>query len=222
MRDVDRAVERATARLDRFPGLFEQHWLDGMRAKLGLFAPEEGDRALVDDLLGWMHERSADFTNTFVSLTAGRPVADAAPADPEFDAWHGRWVARRARQPQSAAEVAGLMRRHNPAVIPRNHHVEAALQAATGDDDLSVTERLLDVLATPYDHDRDLGAFSAPAPDARPYRTFCGDVAQAVASRGLRRNKPERIRSSPAKRPLPVSMMTTSAATSTRFLLTIR
>ena len=35
-------------------------------------------------------------------------------------------------------------------------------------------ERLLDVLATPYDHDRDLGAFSVPAPDAQPYRTFCG------------------------------------------------
>ena len=35
--DIDRAVERATASLDRFPDLFEQHWLDGMRAKLGLF-----------------------------------------------------------------------------------------------------------------------------------------------------------------------------------------
>ena len=60
------------------------------------------------------------------------------------------------------------MRRHNPAFIPRNHLVEEALQAATGDHDLSVMERLLDVLATPYDHDRDLPMFSAPAPDARP------------------------------------------------------
>ena len=132
--DVDRAVERATARLDRFPGLFEQHWLDGMRAKLGLFTAEDGDKALVDDLSSWMHDRSADFTNTFVSLTAGRPVADAAAADPGFEAWHRRWVERRARQPQSAAEAEGLMRRHNPAVIPRNHHVEAALEAATGGD----------------------------------------------------------------------------------------
>ena len=71
--DVDRAVERATARLDRFPGLFEQHWLDGMRAKLGLFTAEDGDKALADDLLGWMHDRSADFTNTFVSLTRRAP-----------------------------------------------------------------------------------------------------------------------------------------------------
>ena len=171
--DVDRAVERATARLDRFPGLFEQHWLDGMRAKLGLFTAEDGDKALVDDLLEWMHDRSADFTNTFVSLTAGRPAADAAAADPGFEAWHRRWVERRARQPQPAADAAGLMRRHNPAVIPRNHHVEAALEAATGGD-LSVTGRLLDVLAAPYDHDRDVSLFSAPAEGARPYRTFCG------------------------------------------------
>jgi uncharacterized protein YdiU (UPF0061 family) len=172
--DVDRAVERATARLDRFPGLFEEHWLDGMRAKLGLYTAGAGDKALADDLLGWMHDRSADFTNTFASLTAGRPVAEDPASDPAFEAWHRRWMARRADQPHSIADAEGLMRRHNPAVIPRNHHVEAALQAATDDGDLSVLERLLEVLATPYDYDRDVRLFSTPDPDARPYRTFCG------------------------------------------------
>ena len=72
--DVDRAVERATAALDRFPDLFERHWLDGMRAKLGLFTQEDGDKALADDLLAWMQRQSADFTNTFRSLTTGRLV----------------------------------------------------------------------------------------------------------------------------------------------------
>ena len=48
------------------------------------------------------------------------------------------------------------MRRHNPAFIPRNHNVEEALEAATSAGDFSVMERLLDVLATPYDHGRDL------------------------------------------------------------------
>ena len=66
------------------------------------------------------------------------------------------------------------MRRHNPAFIPRNHNVEEALQAATSADDFSVMERLLDVLATPYDHERDLPMFSTPSPGERPYRTFCG------------------------------------------------
>ncbi len=173
-RDIDRAVEHAVPALDRFPDLFERHWLDGMRAKLGLFTQEDTDKALVDDLLAWMQQRSADFTNTFRSLTSGRLIEDATTADPEFEAWHRRLVARRGRQPQSAAEAEDLMRRHNPAFIPRNHNVEEALLAATSADDLSVMERLLDVLGTPYDHGRDLPQFSMPSSGDRTYRTFCG------------------------------------------------
>jgi uncharacterized protein YdiU (UPF0061 family) len=181
--DSDRAVARATEVLDRFPDLFHQHWLGGMRAKLGLFTREDDDEALVNSLLAWMRQRSADFTNTFRDLTRLRrsaasarqaPVAAAsADPDPELAAWHCRWEARRGRQPQSPDEAETLMRQHNPAVIPRNHHVEAALAAATAGD-LSVMERLLEVLATPYDHDRDLPMFSAPGSSAQPYRTFCG------------------------------------------------
>ena len=172
--DVNRAVDRATAALARFPDLFEQHWLNGMRAKLGLFTQEDADRALVDDLLAWMQRRSADFTNTFRSLTSGRPIEGVTAADPEFEAWHQRLVARRGRQPQSPAEAEDLMRRHNPAFIPRNHLVEEALEAATSAGDVSVMERLLDVLATPYDHARDLPTFSTPSSGDEPYRTFCG------------------------------------------------
>ena len=57
-----------------------------MRAKLGLFTSEDGDKALVDDLLAWMHRRSADFTNTFRALTVGRPVGDATNGDTEVEA----------------------------------------------------------------------------------------------------------------------------------------
>jgi uncharacterized protein YdiU (UPF0061 family) len=173
-RDLDGASERARAALDRFPNLFEQHWLDGMRAKLGLFTQEEEDKALADDLLAWMRQRSADFTNTFRSLTGGRLVADATSSDPEGESWLRRLTARRARQPQSPAEAEHLMQRHNPAFIPRNHNVEEALQAATSADDYSVMDRLLDVLAAPYDHGRDAPMFSTCRSGERPYRTFCG------------------------------------------------
>jgi uncharacterized protein YdiU (UPF0061 family) len=172
--DVDRAVERATASLDRFPRLFRQHWLDGMRSKLGLFTAEDEDEALVDELLAWMQRQSADFTNTFRLLTSGRLIAPSTPGDPEVEAWHRRLEVRRGRQPQTPAESESLMRRHNPAFIPRNHKVEEALEAATSGDDVSVMERLLEVLAAPYDHDRDLPAFNAPSSDTWPYRTFCG------------------------------------------------
>jgi serine/tyrosine/threonine adenylyltransferase len=173
-RDTDRAVERATSALDRFPVLFEQHWLDGMRAKLGLFTPEPDDAALVNDLLAWMHRRSADFTNTFRLVTSGRLATDTANADAEIEAWHQRLEARRRRQHQSLAAATTMMQQHNPAFIPRNHNVEEALLAATTRDDLSVMKRLLEVLARPYDHERDLPMFSASGPGDRPYRTFCG------------------------------------------------
>jgi uncharacterized protein YdiU (UPF0061 family) len=182
--DVDRAVERATEMLDRFPDLFNQHRLDGMRAKLGLFTREDDDEALVNDLLAWMQRRSADFTNTFRSLTNGclagdsmlarRRLGGGGNADPELEAWRCRWEARRGRQPQSPVEAETLMRQHNPAFIPRNHNVEAALVAATTSHDFSLMERLLEVLAAPYDYERDLPMFSAPGSGERPYRTFCG------------------------------------------------
>ena len=66
------------------------------------------------------------------------------------------------------------MRQHNPSVIPRNHKVEEALAAATTQHEFGVMQRLLDVLADPFDHDRDPKDFGAPAPPGRPYRTFCG------------------------------------------------
>jgi serine/tyrosine/threonine adenylyltransferase len=168
----ERAVERATAVLDRFAELFDAQWLDGMRAKLGFFTREPDDRNLVNDLFEWMQLRSADFTNTFRALTIGRPLvpgADAGAADLER-----RIEVRRTRQPQAAAEAEALMRRHNPAVIPRNHKVEEALAAATLEHDFSVMHRLIEVLATPYDHDRDRPAFSTPGEPNPSYRTFCG------------------------------------------------
>jgi uncharacterized protein YdiU (UPF0061 family) len=169
--DAGRAVARATAVLESFPARFETHWLDGMRAKLGLFTREEEDRALVHDLLAWMRRASADCTNTFRAITRGRLLEEHGPDDAALEAWTQRLAARRARQPQSAVEGEALMRRHNPAFIPRNHKVEEALAAAvTGD--LSVMTRLLEVVTHPY-NDRDLPEFSAPGTD-ESYRTFCG------------------------------------------------
>jgi uncharacterized protein YdiU (UPF0061 family) len=172
--DIERAVARAREMLDRFSHLFNQHRLDGMRAKLGLFTQEDEDQALVGDLLASMQQRSADFTNTFRWLTRPESADRSVNPDAELQAWHRRWEARRERQRQSRVESDALMRQHNPAFIPRNHNVEAALTAATADHDYSVMERLLDVLATPYDHERDLPQFSAPGTLGPHYRTFCG------------------------------------------------
>jgi uncharacterized protein YdiU (UPF0061 family) len=66
------------------------------------------------------------------------------------------------------------MDRVNPVYIPRNHLVEEALAAAT-EGDPAPLERLLDVVAAPFDERPGLERYAAPAPhDFGAYRTFCG------------------------------------------------
>ncbi len=171
--DEKQAVELANAAIEEFKMTFERYWLSGMRAKLGLFTEEAEDRALIESLLVWMRENKADFTNTFRSLPdVGKTMLNN---DVALTAWHSQWQERLRRQPQLAAEVHELMRTHNPAVIPRNHKVEEALAEASARNDLSVMQRLLQVLAKPYEDGEGQAEYSAAsglAPGA--YQTFCG------------------------------------------------
>jgi uncharacterized protein YdiU (UPF0061 family) len=167
------AVEIANAAIEGFKPTFEQHWLAGMRAKLGLFTEEDADRALIETLLAWMKEQKADFTNTFRNLggTGNTMFND----DPAFAAWHVQWQQRLRQQPQSADEVWEHMRAHNPAVIPRNHKVEEALAAASERGDLSLLQRLLEALAKPYeDREGQCEYRAASGLEAGVYQTFCG------------------------------------------------
>jgi len=170
--DEKQAVEIANAAIEGFKTMFEGHWLAGMRAKLGLFTEEAGDRALIESLLVWMRENKADFTNTFRALN---PAETVPQEDAVFAEWHSQWQARLKLQPQSAEEVKERMRAHNPAVIPRNHKVEEALAAAVETGDLNVMKRLLEVLAKPYEDSEGQAEYRMPsglAPGA--YQTFCG------------------------------------------------
>jgi uncharacterized protein YdiU (UPF0061 family) len=157
------AVEIANELIPKFETRFKHHWLSGMRAKLGLFTDETDDIGLIEDLLNWMQQSAADFTNTFAALSTARF---------EDSEWHQRWQARIARQPQSRETCTELMRRSNPAFIPRNHKVEEALAAAQ-DGRMQPFQDLLAVVTQPWDHDKHLPDYSKPGTPAG-YRTFCG------------------------------------------------
>ena len=89
--------------------------------------------------------------------------------------WLRRWRERLASEPQNAAERAANMRRVNPAFIPRNHRVEAALEAASTHGDFGPFHQLLNILEHPYDDQPGCGEFEQPpAPGERVLRTFCG------------------------------------------------
>ncbi|MFC5702656.1 YdiU family protein [Cohnella faecalis] len=171
----EEAVKLAQDELEGFPQLYKHNWLGGMRGKLGIFNEEQQDETLIEDLLGMMKKARADYTNTFRALTFGRPDDTALYAIPEFALWHESWQARLGRQREQRDSSLQLMRSSNPAVIPRNHRVEAALEAAVAHQDYSVMERLLAVLSNPYAHSPEQDEYSAPADRSTiPYRTFCG------------------------------------------------
>jgi uncharacterized protein YdiU (UPF0061 family) len=173
--DEKEAVDMANEILRSFPNHFGTHWLAGLRAKLGLFNEEPGDEALANDLLDALQEHGADFTNTFRDLSGDVMTNTLLAVGTEFQSWHARWRERLSRQTQSQEEVHALMRRRNPAFIPRNHKVEEALTAATESGNLSVMNKLLDVLIRPFDYSRDVPEFSTPALSGeQPYQTFCG------------------------------------------------
>lgn len=168
------AIGIAEETLPLFAERFQHHWLAGMRRKLGLFTEEPQDATLVKTLLEWMQSTKADFTNTFAALAQGSRSDEPHCTDAAFLPWRESWHARLDRQPQSPAESEQLRRASNPAFIPRNHLVEAALAAAERGD-LTVMEQLLDVLATPYDHTRKAPDYCVPAPGgSADYQTFCG------------------------------------------------
>jgi uncharacterized protein YdiU (UPF0061 family) len=180
--DQDAVIERATAIIRGFLQRYTEHWTAGMRRKLGLTRPEPEDVDLIQDLLDLMQASRADFTLTFRRLgdAAGDPETLAALGarfvdPPAFEAWSSSWLARAAREPVDPAARAAAMRRVNPAVIPRNHRVEAALTAAVEQGDLGPFESILSVLSRPYETYPDhLPDTQPPRDEERVLKTFCG------------------------------------------------
>jgi len=166
----EEAVAVAQNEINRFNDLFQCNWLNGMRAKLGISNEAADDKDLIENLLSLMHSIRADFTNTFRALTLDRLDGQQLFETEEFTAWQKLWLARAAQQ-----EVPGpcrkLMRVSNPAIIPRNHRVEEALEAAT-QGDYTVMQRLLSALAEPFAHTTEQEEYAAPS--GLPYRTYCG------------------------------------------------
>lgn len=170
----DTAIEQARETLAAFPQTFHAAWLDGMRVKLGLTTNETEDETLVRDLLDCMHRNRADFTNTWRDLALENSSNAPLFRDAAFVGWMKRWRDRLRRQSAPLEEVRGLMRASNPAVIPRNHRVEEALEAAKNED-FTAIKRLLAVLARPYDDTSDQEKFRGPPPPSfNGYQTFCG------------------------------------------------
>jgi uncharacterized protein YdiU (UPF0061 family) len=174
-----RAVEVATAAVVGFMPAYEAAWAEVFCGKLGLDEVAADGVALATGFLDLLQAGRVDFTLAFRGLgdlAEGRDdvrglFADAAA----FDAWAADWRARLAQGGEDPAVIAARLRTKNPNFIPRNHRVEQAIAAAVRDGDYAPFERLLTVLARPYDEVPEFAAYRLP-PEAgeRVLATFCG------------------------------------------------
>ena len=181
--DTDAAIAEAHAALDTFPAAFETAYHAGQRRKLGLTEAHDGDPALFRDLLNHMAANKADHTNTFRRLSdaaAGGPEADipvaALFADADaYTGWARQWRDRLALEGGPSTARRDAMHLANPAFIPRNHRVQAAIAAAEQMDDFSKLDELMLVLAKPYTDQPALAQYAdPPAPEEVVHQTFCG------------------------------------------------
>ena len=177
---TEEGVAVAEEVLGGFGAAFDAHRLALMRGKLGLLEASDGDAGLAADLHARMAANGVDFTLLFTAL------ADAASGDDAmaralfadaaaWDGWVSSWRARLATEGGDPAARAAAMRRANPVYIPRNHLVEAAIEAAVRHRDDAPMHDLVAVLRRPFERQEGADSYALPPrPEQRVLQTFCG------------------------------------------------
>ena len=172
--DKNKAIDIATETINTFENNYEIKWLNMMRDKLGFFGEDSKDQVLILDLLTWMHQNKADYTNTFCFLMNKKINNDKIYQDENFLIWKKRWHERLSLNNGTPEKCLKLMRSVNPLVIPRNHKVEEALTAAN-DNDLNLLKKLIKILNNPYQNQKNISDYQIPiSPSEQKYKTFCG------------------------------------------------
>jgi serine/tyrosine/threonine adenylyltransferase len=167
----NKAIEIATEIINTFEKKYEEKWLNMMRKKLGLLGVDEKDKPLILDLLTWMHQKKVDYTNTFCHLM--NEDEDEKYNDSDFQSWKKRWKERLLTNDNKPEKYIKLMSSVNPIIIPRNHKVEEALEAAEKDD-LKPINQLLNILSKPYTKQKNILDYQSPSNLNEKYQTFCG------------------------------------------------
>ncbi|GAO28068.1 protein adenylyltransferase SelO [Geofilum rubicundum] len=174
-KEADKALVMAQQAIEQF----DEHWKDRyyrtMLHKLGIENRTTEDEGLVDELLELMKVLKLDYTNTFSALSRGAEGTVNPQDHPALKPWLEKWQISVSKNSQGLDTAKSIMKAYNPVFIPRNHLVEEALDAATAGD-LSLIERMLHILATPYEDQANCENYKTP-PESdfeANYQTFCG------------------------------------------------
>lgn len=167
------AVRLAQGVLEEFQYDYSKKWYAMMFAKLGILKPEEEDKELVDQLLVLMENNKIDYTQLFLALQLDKELDGSLFKLDTFKAWKDQWNTACMRTGRKEERLA-VMNRTNPKVIPRNHWVENALEAAV-QGNMEPFNELLGMLSKPYENHCEEFIFQqVPNDFDEQYQTFCG------------------------------------------------
>lgn len=148
------------------------HYLELMRAKLGLQESKPEDGSLLSSLLALMAANQVDYTIFFRALggfKSGGDERNEALRDffvdrDGFDRWAVRYRDRLREETGPDEDRRARMNRVNPKYILRNYLAQTAIERAR-QKDYSEIDRLRQLLADPFTEQPEMDAYAAPPPD---------------------------------------------------------
>jgi uncharacterized protein YdiU (UPF0061 family) len=179
--DEGEAQGLAEDALDQLTQLLGENYRQVFCNKLGLWCEGEASSvadAFITRTLALLAKQEVDFTHFFYRLTqavagegaVGSPLADLFKDRAAFDDWY---QAYQQLINQRGANI-DAMRQANPVLIPRNHRIEQAIQAAYAGD-FAPFHRLADAWQHPFnDTPMNTDLQAAPEPHEIVRQTFCG------------------------------------------------
>lgn len=164
-------VETLREAIGLFLPLYQAHYMDLMRRRLGLTTAQDGDEMLISRLLKLMQNSGVDYSLFFRRL-GDQPAADAVGKLRDdfvdmrgFDIWADDYQSRCAQEDQgSDAERRARMHAVNPLYILRNYLAQQAIEAAESGDYEEV-RRLHRVLCNPFTEQADMDRYAQRPPD---------------------------------------------------------
>lgn len=179
--EPEAAVEIGTAILEAYGPAYGQEMVQRWRAKIGLREHRDGDEQLINRFLSLLHQGRSDFTRSFRHLSRLRAgdqgpaagVREEIHAQEAFDAWVTDYRARLRAEQSDDASRAAAMDAVNPKYVLRNHLAQRCIEQAEAGD-FGEIDRLMRLLARPFDEQPESGAYAAePPPEARHISVSC-------------------------------------------------
>lgn len=162
--DIQNAVDYAQDYIGKFHSLYESYFNAEFSKKLGFKTPLKSPE-LINEFLDILETNSLDFTNNFRNLNKIINLE----VDGIFKEWAIKW---RTALNDETGNIIERLNKANPFIIPRNHLIEKAINAAENGD-FSLFHELYNALQNPFE-ENNVEFSHPPKLQEKIKNTFCG------------------------------------------------